>query len=117
LIRFQALYPDITVERHEMNTAQQIAALKRNNIDLGFALPAGSLLSDAEILTDPIKYRFINDMEPMAVQNVLALERARFADFRFRCMVTEEACRWRALNLQPGASRDKYALRFTCRID
>jgi DNA-binding transcriptional LysR family regulator len=55
LIRFQALYPDITVERHEMNTAQQIAALKRNNIDLRFGLPAGSLLNDAEILTEPIK--------------------------------------------------------------
>jgi DNA-binding transcriptional LysR family regulator len=53
LIRFQALYPDITVERHEMNTAQQIAALKRNSIDPGFGLPAGSLLNDAQILTEP----------------------------------------------------------------
>jgi len=55
LIRFHALYPDITVERHEVNTTQQIVALKRNNIDLGFGLPAGSLLNDAEILTEPIK--------------------------------------------------------------
>ena len=54
LIRFQALCPDITVERHEMNTAQQIAALKRNSINLGFGLPAGSLLNDAEILTEPL---------------------------------------------------------------
>jgi DNA-binding transcriptional LysR family regulator len=52
LIRFQALNPDITVERHELNTAQQIAALKRNSIDLGFGLPAGSLLNDAQILTE-----------------------------------------------------------------
>ena len=35
LIRFQALYPDITVERHETNTAQQIVTPKRNSIDLG----------------------------------------------------------------------------------
>jgi DNA-binding transcriptional LysR family regulator len=37
-----------------MNTAQQIAALKRNSIDPGFGLPAGSLLNDAEILTEPL---------------------------------------------------------------
>ena len=35
LIRFRALYLAITVERHEMNTAQQIAALK-NCIDWGY---------------------------------------------------------------------------------
>lgn len=54
LIRFRALYPDITIERHEMNMAQQIAALKRNGVDLGLGLPAGSLLNDARILTEPL---------------------------------------------------------------
>jgi DNA-binding transcriptional LysR family regulator len=54
LIRFHALYPDITAERHEMNTAQKIAALNRNSIDLGFGLRAGSLLNDANILTEPL---------------------------------------------------------------
>jgi DNA-binding transcriptional LysR family regulator len=52
LIRFQALYPDITVERHETNTAQQIVTPKRNSIDLGLGLPAGSLLNDVEILME-----------------------------------------------------------------
>jgi DNA-binding transcriptional LysR family regulator len=54
LIRFQAPYPDITVECHETNTAQQIVALKRNSIDLGFGLPAGSVLNDVETLTEPL---------------------------------------------------------------
>jgi hypothetical protein len=53
LIRFRALYLAITVERREMNTAQQIAALKKLH-RLGLSLPAGSVLNDAEILTEPL---------------------------------------------------------------
>ncbi len=52
LIRLQALYPDVAIERHEMNTTQQIAALKTDSIDLGFGLPVGTLPDGAEILTD-----------------------------------------------------------------
>ncbi|MGF6996397.1 hypothetical protein P3T25_004771 [Paraburkholderia sp. GAS32] len=37
--------------------------------------------------------------------------------FDFVEVITEEACRLLALNLQSGAPRDKYAVRFTCRID
>lgn len=194
-----------------MSTAQQIAALKINSINLGFGLPAGSLLNDGEILTEPllesscallvrsdhrlanveclnlvdlvherlitsaravnapfydsmvarfqqagftpnfvcealqaqagttlteqrlevvtgainlftslpqtIRYRFINDMEPMSVQTFSRLKERYSLTFDFVEMVTEEACRGRALNLRPGASHDKYAVRLTCRID
>ena len=68
-------------------------------------------------LPQTIKSRFINDMEPMSVQMFSRLKECDSPIFDFVEMVTEEACRWRALNLQPGTSRDEYAVRFTCRID
>jgi hypothetical protein len=64
-----------------------------------------------------IKYRFINDVEPMSVQMFSRLKERDLLIFDFIEMVTEEACRWRALSLQPGASRDKYVVHFMCRID
>jgi hypothetical protein len=56
-------------------------------------------------------------MEPMSVQLLLRLKERDSLIFDFVEMVTEEACRGRALNVQPGASRGRYAVRFTCRID
>jgi DNA-binding transcriptional LysR family regulator len=44
LIRLQALYPDVKIVRHEMNTVQQVAALRANEIDVGF----GALLNAAD---------------------------------------------------------------------
>jgi hypothetical protein len=68
-------------------------------------------------LPQTIKCRFINDIEPMSLQMFSRLKERDSLSFDFVEMVTEETCRLRALNLQPGASRDKYAVRFTCRID
>jgi len=53
----------------------------------------------------------------MSVQMFSRLKERDLLIFDFIEMVTEEACRWRALSLQPGASRDKYAVHFMCRID
>ncbi len=54
LIRLQALYPDVTVVRHEMNTAQQIAALAKNEIDIGFGVPVGAAPNGADVLVQPL---------------------------------------------------------------
>jgi DNA-binding transcriptional LysR family regulator len=39
LIRLQALYPDVTIVRHEMNARRQWTALGANEIDVGFGVP------------------------------------------------------------------------------
>jgi DNA-binding transcriptional LysR family regulator len=39
LIRLQALYPDISIIRHEMNAGRQLAALTAGEIDVGFGVP------------------------------------------------------------------------------
>lgn len=54
LIRLQALYPDIMVVRHEMNTLQQIAALAKNDIDIGFGVPVGAAPDDSHVLMQPL---------------------------------------------------------------
>jgi hypothetical protein len=85
-------------------------------IEQGLAVVTGAINLFTS-LPQTIKYRFINGIEPMSVQMFSRLKERDSLIFDFVEMVTEEACRWRPLNLQPGASRDTYAVRFTCRID
>ncbi|EUC12072.1 LysR substrate-binding domain-containing protein [Paraburkholderia hospita] len=52
--RLQALYPDITIERHEMNTAQQVAALTNQDIDLGFGVLVDAAPDNDDVLVQPL---------------------------------------------------------------
>jgi DNA-binding transcriptional LysR family regulator len=54
LIRLQALYPDVTVLRHELNTAQQMAALVKHDIDVGFGVPVGGTPYDGDVTVHPL---------------------------------------------------------------
>jgi DNA-binding transcriptional LysR family regulator len=54
LVRLQALYPDVTIARHEMNAPQQMAALTKNSIDVGFGVPLGTEPGDAGISIEPL---------------------------------------------------------------
>lgn len=54
LIRLQALYPDVTIARHEMNAAQQVAALALNQIDVGFGVPIAPMPSNASVRGKPL---------------------------------------------------------------
>lgn len=54
LIRLQALYPDITIERHEMNTAQQITALTKKHIDIGFGVLVDAAPDNDDVLVQPL---------------------------------------------------------------
>jgi DNA-binding transcriptional LysR family regulator len=54
LIRLQALYPDVTIERHEMNAIQQTAALATNDIDVGFGVPLGTQDPDPGLRIQPL---------------------------------------------------------------
>jgi DNA-binding transcriptional LysR family regulator len=54
LIRLQTLYPDITIERHEMNTAQQITALTKEHIDIGFGVLVDTAPDNDDILVQPL---------------------------------------------------------------
>jgi DNA-binding transcriptional LysR family regulator len=54
LIRLQTLYPDITIERHEMNTAQQITALTRKHIDIGFGVLLDTAPDNDDVLIQPL---------------------------------------------------------------
>ena len=54
LIRLQALYPDITIERHEMNPAQQITALTKKHIDIGFGALVDAAPDNDDVLVQPL---------------------------------------------------------------
>jgi DNA-binding transcriptional LysR family regulator len=54
LIRLQALYPDVTVARHEMNAAQQLAALAKHEIDVGFGVPVDGTHDAADATVQPL---------------------------------------------------------------
>jgi DNA-binding transcriptional LysR family regulator len=54
LIRLQALYPKITIERHEINTAQQITALTRKDIDVGFGILVDATPDNDNVLVQPL---------------------------------------------------------------
>ncbi|MCX4173885.1 MULTISPECIES: LysR substrate-binding domain-containing protein [Paraburkholderia] len=54
LIRLQTLYPDITIERHEMNTAQQITALTKKQIDIGFGVLVDTAPDNDDVLVQPL---------------------------------------------------------------
>jgi hypothetical protein len=99
LIQFQALYLAITVERHEMNTAQQIAAQKKQHrlgpsrlIEQGLEVVTGAIYPFTSF-RQTIKYRLINDMEPMSVQMSSRLKERDSLIFDFVEMVTGEAYR------------------------
>ena len=54
LIRLQALYPDVTIARHEMNAVQQVAALALNQIDVGFGVPIEPMPGNAPVRAQPL---------------------------------------------------------------
>lgn len=49
LIRLQALYPDVTIMRREMNARRQRAALGAGEIDVGFGVPVEPPDNDAQV--------------------------------------------------------------------
>ncbi|QEZ46564.1 LysR substrate-binding domain-containing protein [Cupriavidus oxalaticus] len=54
LIRLQALYPEVKIVRHEMNGAQQMDALLREQIDVGFAVPVSDMPPGDVLGLDPL---------------------------------------------------------------
>ncbi|WP_458070854.1 LysR family transcriptional regulator [Rhodanobacter sp. BL-MT-08] len=54
LIRLQALYPDVKISKHEMNTVQQAAALAKGGIDIGFGVLFSSAEADSSMQVAPM---------------------------------------------------------------
>lgn len=54
LIRLQALYPQIRVLRHEMQSALQCEALKKHTIDVGFGVPLNGTPHEAGLAAQPL---------------------------------------------------------------
>jgi DNA-binding transcriptional LysR family regulator len=54
LMRLQQLYPDLKVERHEMNGAAQIAALPKRQIDIGFGVPVVPVTPNGSVTGQPL---------------------------------------------------------------
>jgi len=54
LIRLQSLYPDVKIVRHEMNSVQQIDALAKRQIDVGFGVPTAPLPAHAQLQCVPL---------------------------------------------------------------
>ena len=54
LMRLQQLYPDLKVERHEMNGTAQIAALPKRQIDIGFGVPVAPMAASGLVATRPL---------------------------------------------------------------
>jgi DNA-binding transcriptional LysR family regulator len=54
LIRLQALYPNMRVQRHEMSSVLQADALQKHTIDVGFGVQVAPLPDDGSLLARPI---------------------------------------------------------------
>ncbi|MYN06556.1 LysR family transcriptional regulator [Pseudoduganella aquatica] len=54
LIRLQALYPNMRVQRHEMSSVLQADALQKHSIDVGFGVQVAPLPEDGSLLAQPI---------------------------------------------------------------
>lgn len=54
LIRLQALYPQIRILRHEMQSALQGDALKKHTIDVGFGVPLDAGRNDDGLVEQPL---------------------------------------------------------------
>ena len=54
LIRLQAVYPALSVERHEMNSLLQMEALQNRRIDVGFGVQIAPLPENCSIRTQPL---------------------------------------------------------------
>jgi DNA-binding transcriptional LysR family regulator len=54
LIRLQALYPQIRVLRHEMQSALQCEALKKHTIDVGFGVPLNGVPHEEGVAAQPL---------------------------------------------------------------
>jgi DNA-binding transcriptional LysR family regulator len=54
LIRLQALYPTMRVQRHEMSSVLQADALQKHTIDVGFGVQVAPLPEDGSLLAQPI---------------------------------------------------------------
>jgi DNA-binding transcriptional LysR family regulator len=54
LVRMQAAYPNLKVQRHEMHAGLQIDALARNVIDVGVGVPAAMPRADSLVQARPV---------------------------------------------------------------
>jgi DNA-binding transcriptional LysR family regulator len=54
LIRLQALYPDVTIARQEVNATHQMDALAKRNIDVGIGVPVGTVRENSGISIEPL---------------------------------------------------------------
>ncbi|KQV90687.1 LysR family transcriptional regulator [Massilia sp. Root351] len=54
LIRLQALYPNVRILRHEMNSVLQMDALLKRTIDVGFGVQVAPLPADGSLRGQPI---------------------------------------------------------------
>ena len=54
LMRLQALYPALKVQRHEMHSVPQMEALERKVIDVGIGVQVGLLPGDGSIRAQPV---------------------------------------------------------------
>ncbi|MGF6776283.1 LysR family transcriptional regulator [Paraburkholderia sp. GAS334] len=54
LIRLQSLYPDVKIVRNEMTATQQLDALTKHQIDVGFGVPIGPLPVDGTLRSAPL---------------------------------------------------------------
>ncbi|CDG85731.1 LysR family transcriptional regulator [Janthinobacterium agaricidamnosum] len=54
LMRLQAVYPELSVARHEMDTLKQMEALQRKQIDIGFGVMLAPLPADGSLQAQPV---------------------------------------------------------------
>lgn len=81
LIRLQALYPNVRIVRHEMNSVLQMDALLKRTIDVGFGVQVAPLPADGSLSAMPILDSgwalLLREDDPLAARSSISMEELR----------------------------------------